>query len=137
MIFNLAKLNSDNKFIQNTDEVFKDTPLAQEDFSIEVQRLSRSEKIDVSSKAMDADGKLSAGEYSKQLFINSIVAVDGMTDENGNEITIQDKVRELIWEYAPDVLVEAVKNQIESFNVIEEKKSEPLETDSENTPIGT
>ena len=136
MIFNLAKLKEDSIFVTNTDSAFAGTTLADSPFSIEVKRLKREEKIDTMSKALDGEGNISNGVYSKTLFINSIASVDGMLDENGNPIGLEDGIREIIWEYGADILVDRVKKAIESFNAVEEKKSEVLEGDLEPTPIG-
>lgn len=119
MVLNLSKIKNDNKTVQV------------EDLLVEVKRLSRSEKIDVSTKAMGEDGEISSGEYSKAMFVASITDIDGLTDENGNKIGIEEHARELIWEYGEDKVVEAIKDAIQSFEVAEEKKSEELENESE------
>lgn len=134
MKFNLAKLKADNIIIANTDDVFAGTELAEEGFTVEVKRLTRAEKIDVSSNALDENGNVSQGEYSKAMFVSSIVAVGGFTDENGEEITIEKHVRELIWEYSPDQLVDEIRKAIESYRLVDEKKSELLESDLVDTP---
>ena len=124
MVFNLASLKQDNVLVTNTDEAFIGTSVAESPFAIEVKRLTKVEKIDTIGKSLDADGNISNGEYSKVLFINSIASTEGFQDENGNELTLEDGVREIIWEYAPDILVDKVKKIIEDFNGNEEKKSE-------------
>lgn len=137
MKFNLAKLKeNENVLITNTDEAFVGTELANEPFSIEIKRLSRAEKIDTMSNAVTSDGKISNGEYSKALFVASIASVENMVDEHGQELSIEDGIREIIWEYGSDVLVERIKAVIQSFNEIDEKKSELLEEDLNPTPIG-
>ena len=124
MIFNLASLKEDNTVITNTDEAFVGTTLADSPFSIEIKRLKRAEKIDTMSKAVDAEGNISNGQYSKALFVASIAKVDGITDENGTPLTFEDGIREIIWEYGADILVEKIKSVIQGFNKVEEKKSE-------------
>lgn len=136
MKFNLARINDQTKVIKSTDEAFEGTPLEGEGFAIEVKKLKRAEKIDTMSKAVLDDGTISNGEYSKALFISSIQAVSGFVDENEEEITIEDGIAELIWENAPDVLVEEVKKAIQSFNEIEEKKSDIPEQDLTVSQIG-
>ena len=137
MIFNLAKLTSENVILTNEDDQFVGTDLELQPFIIEVKRLTRAETIDVASVAMNEDGTLSGGKYSEAIFVSSIVSVDGFTDENNNPIGMDDKVVNLIWEYAPDTLVNAIKEKIESFKMNDEKKSESLENDSLDIPNGS
>ena len=137
MIFNLAKLKSENIILTNEDEQFVGTELELQPFMIEVKRLSRSEKIDVATKALGNEGTISSGKYSEVMFKEAIVSVDGFTDENQVPITLKDGVVGLIWEYAPDTMVNAIKDAIQSFDISEEKKSESLETDSLDTPTGS
>lgn len=136
MKFNLSELQDDNVIITNTDEAFIDTVLADEPFTIEVKRLKRAEKIDTMSASVDANGNISNGSYSKTLFINSITSVSGMVDENNQPLGIDEGIREIIWEYGSDVLVEKVKAVIQSFNAVEDKKKEEPESDLETTPVG-
>ena len=117
MVLNLSKIKNDNKTVQV------------EDLLVEIKRLSRAEKIDVSIKAMGEDGELSSGEYSKAMFIASIADIDGLTDENGNKIGIAEHARELIWEYASDKVVQDIRDAIQSFEIADEKKSEESETE--------
>ena len=128
MKFNLARLNEDTKIVANTDEVFAGTELAEQAFTVTVQKLKRADKIDTMSKAVKDDGTISNGLYSQALFVSSIQAVDGFVDENGANITLEDGVANIIWEYADDALVEEIKKAIQSFNKQEEaKKKEPEE----------
>lgn len=136
MKFNLSELQDDNVIITNTDEAFADTVLADEPFTIEVKRLKRAEKIDTMSASVDANGNISNGSYSKTLFINSITSVSGMVDENNQPLGLDEGIREIIWEYGSDILVERVKAVIQSFNAVEDKKKEEPESDLETTPIG-
>lgn len=136
MVFNLASLKEDNTVITNTDEAFIGTVLADSPFSVEIKRLKRAEKIDTMSSAVDENGNISNGEYSKTLFVNSIASVDGMVDENNQPLGLEDGIREIIWEYGSDTLVEKIKSVIQGFNEVEQKKSEELESDSEATQIG-
>ena len=137
MIFNLNKLKSENIILTNTDEQFVGTDLELQEFMIEVKRLSRADKIDVASEAMGENGTISSGKYSEAMFKASIVNIEGLTDEEGNAITMDTKAVDLIWEYAPDLMVNAIKEKIESFNVVAEKKSESLENGYQDTPIGS
>ena len=137
MIFNLAKLTSENVILTNEDDQFVGTDLELQPFIIEVKRLTRAETIDVARVAMNEDGTLSGGKYSEAIFVSSIVSVDGFTDENNNPIGMDDKVVNLIWEYAPDTLVNAIKEKIESFKMNDEKKSESSENDSLDIPTGS
>jgi ribosomal protein L22 len=136
MKFNLARLNEDTKIVANTDEVFAGTELAEQAFTVTVQKLKRAEKIDTMSKAVKDDGTISNGLYSQALFVSSIQAVDGFVDENGANITLEDGVAEIIWEYAPDALVEEIKKVIQSFNAIDEAKKKEPEEDLVVTQIG-
>ena len=70
------------------------------------------------------------------LFLASITAVDGFVDENQAPIGLDDGVADIIWEYSPDVLVNAIKDKMQSFTAVEEKKSEALEPDLVPTQIG-
>lgn len=137
MIFNLNRLKSENIILTNTDEQFVGTDLELQEFMIEVKRLSRADKIDVASEAMGDNGTISSGKYSEAMFKASIVNIEGLTDEEGNAITMETKAVDLIWEYAPDLMVNAIKEKIESFNVVAEKKSESLENGYQDTPIGS
>jgi len=136
MIFNLKKLNNDNKFLSNTDEKFIGTELELQEFTVEVKRLTRAQTIDMSVDSLDEKGQISSGEFSKLKFVNSIADVIGITNEDGQEIGIKEGARELIWEYAPDLLLNAIKETIASYDIAEQKKSESLETDSQNTQSG-
>ncbi len=137
MIFNLAKLNAENVVLSNEDEQFVGTELEMQSFMIVVKRLTRADKINVGADSADENGKISSGEYSKAMFVNSITEVDGFTDENQQPISIENSVRELIWEYSPDVMVEAIKKAIESFDIKDEKKSEEQEAPSLDIPTGS
>lgn len=136
MQFNLSKLTQENVILSNEDEQFVGTDLELQPFMIEVKRITRADKINIASDSANDEGIISSGEYSKAMFINSIVSVDGFTDENQTPITINENVRELIWEYAPDALVDAIKGKIQSYDVKEEKKSDEPEAPSLDTPIG-
>lgn len=137
MIFYLNRLKSENIILTNTDEQFVGTDLELQEFMIEVKRLSRADKIDVASEAMGDNGTISSGKYSEAMFKASIVNIEGLTDEEGDAITMDTKAVDLIWEYAPDLMVNAIKEKIESFNVVAEKKSESLENGYQDTPIGS
>jgi|FLOH01.1.fsa_nt_gi hypothetical protein len=136
MKFNLARLNEDTKIVANTDEVFAGTELAEQAFTVTVQKLKRAEKIDTMSKAVKDDGTISNGLYSQALFVSSIQAVDGFVDENGANITLEDGVANIIWEYADDALVEEIKKAIQSFNKQEEDKKKEPEIGVTDTQIG-
>ena len=136
MKFNLARLNEDTKIVANTDEVFAGTELAEQAFTVTVQKLKRADKIDTMSKAVKDDGTLSNGLYSQALFVSSIQAVDGFVDENGANITLEDGVANIIWEYADDALVEEIKKAIQSFNKQEEDKKKEPEIGVTDTQIG-
>ena len=137
MIFNLAKLKSENIILTNEDEKFVGTELELQPFMIEVKRLSRSEKIDVATKALGDEGAISGGKYSEVMFKEAIVNVEGFTDENQQPISLEAGVVGLIWEYAPDTMVNAIKDAIQSFDISEEKKSDQQEQDSLDTPNGS
>jgi len=117
--FNLAKLKENNKVsVKNTDEAFDNSPLANQEFEVVVSKLTRSQKIDIATEAMDGE-KISNGKYSKAMFIKSIREIEGM------EVEGEADIREVIWEYGDDVLVDAIKQAIDSFtNADEEKKSD-------------
>jgi len=132
----MLKKQNETVILDNTDEAFNGTPFANEAFMIEVTKLPRSESINMLSSSVDEDGNIKQGDYSKNLFIASITAVDGFVDENQAPIGLDDGVADIIWEYSPDVLVNAIKNKIQSFTAVEEKKSEALEPDLVPTQIG-
>ena len=136
MIFNLAKLKSENIVLTNEDEQFVGSDLELQPFMVEVKRLSRADKIDVAGEAMDDNGEISSGKYSESMFKASIVSADGFTDELQQPISMEGGVVDLIWEYAPDTLVNAIKEKIQSFDILAEKKSEASEVDSLDTPVG-
>ena len=122
--------------LDNTDEAFVGTPLASEAFMIEITKLKRADNINLLHSSTDEDGNIKQGTYSKNLFIASITSADGFVDENQVPIGVEDGVAEIIWEYSPDVLVNAIKVKFQSFTAIDEKKSETPENDSETTPVG-
>ena len=124
MKLDLTKLQNDTKEVEHDDCI------------VTVKRLTRSEKIDLSSNALGEDGKIQMGEYSKLMFVNSIEDVEGLTNEANQPITVEEHARELIWEYAPETFVNDIKDAIESFTKADEKKSELLEDDSIPTQIG-
>lgn len=136
MILNLSKLTNQNIVLSNEDEQFIGTDLELQPFMIEIKRLSRADKINVATESVSENGTISSGEYSKAMFINSIVAVEGFTNENNEPITLEKQVRELVWEFAPDALVNAIKEKIDSFDIKEEKKSEEQEPVLADTPNG-
>ena len=135
MIFDLTKLKNDNIILTNEDDQFNDTDLQGQSFTSEIKRLSRADKIDVATESMTEDGKISSGKYSEAMFKAAIVDVDGFTDENHMAIPTDHAIG-LIWEYAPDTLVEAIKAKIQSFDIMSEKKSEVSTTDFQDTPAG-
>ncbi len=136
MIFNLTKLTVANVIVSNEDEQFVGTGLDLQPFMVEVKRLTRADKINIAQTSADDNGKIGTGEYSQAMFINSIVAVDGFVNEHQEPITIDKKVRELIWEHAPDEMVQAIKKAIESFDIKDEKKSEEQEAPLLDIPNG-
>lgn len=136
MVLNLSRLNNDNIIISNTDDKFVGTELEMQDFTIEVKRLDRAATIDISMGALDADGKIQTGKFSKLKFIGSIVEAVGFKDENGNDIGEAQHIKELIWEYSPDSLLTAIKEAIASYDITDEKKSDSLESDSQLTQTG-
>jgi len=114
--FNLAKLKENNKVsVKNTDEAFDNSPLANQEFEVVVSKLTRSQKIDIATEAMDGE-KISNGKYSKAMFIKSIREIEGM------EVEGEADIREVIWEYGDDVLVDAIKQAIDSFTKADEEK---------------
>ena len=136
MVFNLSKLNNnENIVLSSTDEIFTNTSLANQGFSIEIQKINRADGIDMLTGSVDSEGNISNGQYSRALFIASIVAVDGFVDENQQPITIEDGIREILWEYGDDLLIDAVKSKIKGFKAYEEKKSESQEPGLENTQV--
>ena len=137
MQINVAKLKANTEVvITDKDECFVGTDLEGADFEVVVKRLSKVEKIDTAQEGQDDEGNFSNGLYSKALFTKSIVDVVGIKNELGQELTIEDGVADIIWEYAPDALSDRIKEVIQSFNKSEQKKSESLETDSAVTPAG-
>ncbi len=125
----MLKKNNESIILDNTDEAFTGTPLADESFMIEISKLKRADNINILNGSVDEDGNIKQGDYSKKHFIASISAVDGFVDENQAPISIEDGVRELIWEHGSDVLVTTINSKIKSFNILEEKKTEVLEDD--------
>ena len=125
----MLKKTNESVILDNTDEAFAGTPLADESFMIEISKLKRADNINLLSGSVDEDGNIKQGDYSKNQFIASISAVDGFVDENQAPISIEDGVRELIWEHGSDVLVTTINSKIKSFNILEEKKTEVLEED--------
>ena len=124
----LQKTN-DSVILDNTDEAFVDTPLANESFMIEISKLRRSDNINLLTDSVGEDGKIKQGDYAKRLFITSITAVDGFVDENQAPISLEDGVANVIWEYSPDALINAINAKIQGFTAIEDKKKEVLEDD--------
>lgn len=125
----MLKKKDESVILDNNDEAFVGTEFASEPFSIEITKLRRSANIDILTMSVGEDGNISQGDYSREMFVRSITDIDGFVDENQQPLTVADGIAEIIWEYSPDVLVNAIKAKIQSFNAIEEKKSEPLEQD--------
>jgi len=133
MIFDLAKLKNDTKVVTQDD--FIGTALENDNFSIEITKINREDKIDVASESLKNDGDISLGKYNKNLFIGSIVAVSGFVDSENNEYDLE-TAKNLIWEYAPDILIEKIKTIVEDFDKTDEKKSESPEQDFTPEQIG-
>ena len=125
----MLKKNNESIILDNTDEAFAGTPLADETFMIEISKLKRADNINLLSGSVGEDGTIKQGDYSKTQFIASITNVDGFVNENQEPINIEDGVRELIWEHGSDLLVTAINSKIKSFSDIEDKKKEVLEDD--------
>ena len=136
MKLQLSKLENGVTVIDNTYPLFEGTELAEDIFSIEVKRLSRADTIDISQKAFDEDGNISNGEYSKALFIASLGDATGFYDEDGVELESGDQLKEVIWEIAPNKLVEAIKNEISNFQAGEVEKKSETETSMTAMPDG-
>ena len=134
--FNLAKLNENEVTIDNTHEAFNGTEFADKPFKIELKRIKRTNKIDIQSESIGEDGKMKFGTYTKKVFVQSIIGVDGFVDENNEPITLEDGIREIIFEYGDDLLVNAIKNEIEAMDKAESEKKSELPTGLEATPIG-
>ena len=132
----MLKKQNETIVLDNTDEAFADTVFANEPFIIEISKLPRAETINILTGSVDDEGVLKQGDYSKLLFIASITNVDGFVDENQQPIGLEDGVSEIIWEYSPDILVNAIKAKIQSFNAVEEKKKETSEQDLVGIPAG-
>lgn len=127
------KLNrsSDNVILSSEDEQFVGTILEGQGFTIEIKKILRAEGIDSAQKASNTDGSFSNGAYSKANFCDGIVTISGITNEDETTATAED-----IWEYAPNILVGAVRKVIDGFNAIDEKKSELVEQDSNDSQTG-
>ena len=72
----MLKKTNDSVILDNTDEAFVGTPLADETFMIEISKLKRADNINLLSGSVDEDGNIQQGDYSKNQFIASISAVD-------------------------------------------------------------
>lgn len=135
MKINLAKLTeSREKVIASESDIFAEYPkLHNSGFEITIKRLGRSENIDIVTSLGE---NATAGERSKAVFINSITDVKGIEDEEtGNEITIENGIRELIWDYESDLASVLDAEMVKLTKGEEEKKSE-VEQDLEPTQIG-
>jgi len=126
------KINNEEMVEKVTGEDFEGTPLEGQDFEIEVRKLNRTEKIDASSKAMDKDGNLSNGSYSKALFTSSIANITNIINPETQEILSADE----LWDYAPDILINKISKTIESFTKAEDEKKSDSENGLNPTQIG-
>lgn len=134
MKINLAKLKEQQEVvISSTDEIFKNyESLFDTGFSITIKRLGRTEQIDlVSGLGEDT----SAGERSKAFFVNSIIDVSGFEDENGTPMEMEHGIRDLIWDYMPN-LATILEKEIAKLSKAEEEKKSDNESDSEDMLIG-
>ena len=135
MKFNLNKIKKGTLLIANSDAAFIGTALELQEFTIEVQKLSRADKIDVAGKAVNSDGEISNGQYSQAIFCASIVAVDGIDIVNDNGDVYSDEElkehsickKEFLWEIAPNEMIEEIKRVIASFDIEEVEKKSDLE----------
>jgi len=132
----MIKKKSETTTLRNTEDVFKGSPFEAEPFAIEIKKISRSERINLLSGSVNEDGTIKQGDYSRDLFVLSIISVEGFVDENQTPLTVEDGVALIIWDNGSDLLVDAVKDKIQSFTAVEEKKSETLENDLPTTPVG-
>lgn len=132
----MIKKNSETTTLRNTEDTFKGSPFETEPFAIEIKKISRSERINRLHESVNEDGTIRQGDYSRDLFVSSIVKVEGFVNEEQEPLTVEDGVALIIWENCPDLLVDAIKDKIQKFTAIEEKKSETLENDLPTIPAG-
>lgn len=133
MKINLAKLTeSREKVITSDSDIFEGTDLHNQGFSVTIKRLGRTEQIDM---IQELGEDATAGKQSKAIFINSIVGVEGFEDENGTPMGLEHGVRELIWDYFPE-LTTILEKEITALTKGEEEKKSDSEIDSEPTLIG-
>jgi len=133
MILTKDQLQTEKKTItlKNTDELFKGTSFASEEFSITIKQLDRSDAINVLINSSDISGDpddikitTNSGNSSKEKFIASIVSWEGLKDENGNDIPCTHEMKEAIWNgEGLDVLVAAVQTKIYEFDKKEIKEA--------------
>ncbi len=144
MRFNLARLN-ETKTITNANEAFAGTTLADEPFSIEIQKLQRTDQLNVTYDSTKPDGSFSNALYSQNLFMLSLKSISGITNEAGEHLeldavySIEDTEftgREFLWNNFPNAVIKEITDTIRSFDEIEDKKKEELETVSSVTQIG-
>ena len=132
----MLKKKNETVILDNTNEVFEGTPFANEPFMVEIKKISRSERINLLSSSVGEDGMIKQGDYSRDLFVLSVCGADGFVNENQEPLNVEDGVALMIWDNGSDLLVDAIKDKIQSFTAVEEKKSETLEIDSPTIPAG-
>jgi hypothetical protein len=137
MKLNLKKIEDNKIELTNNSIVFADTELANSEFSVTIQKLNRADKIDVAQNSFDGEDTIKMGLYSKNLFMTSIVNAQGFTNEDGAELEFNEDLKEVIWEIAPDELINAIKDITDGFNKSDEEKKSDTEILTQNMQDGT
>jgi hypothetical protein len=133
MTLTKQQLQTEKKTItlKNTDELFKGTSFASEEFSITIKQLDRSDAINVMINSSDISGDAedfkittNSGNASKEKFISSVVSWEGFKDEEGSDIPCTHEMKEAIWNgEGLDILVAAVQSKIYEFDKKEIKEA--------------
>jgi len=115
--------------LSNQSEVFAESELVNEDFSVTVCPLSKVDEINMMQDCINTDtNKIDAGKYSKALYVMSISNTTGFLNELGEELEMGEELEQFLWEDAPSLLQTAIKDVIDGFKKDEnEKKSETVD----------
>ena len=123
--------------LTNESEVFNDTELSSENFSVEIKPLKKVDTINLMQECVVEDtNKINVGEYSKQLFTTSIVNASGFTNEDDEELECDSALKDYLWEDAPEELITAIKDVVDGFKKADEEKKSEIEDLQEITQNG-
>ena len=122
--FDTENLKKETALISSTDAVFKDTDLENTGFKIMVREPMREDVTNFIHANVNDKGDVNQGSFQKALFLNGIVAVEGIVDKNQNPITLEDGVREILFEYSSQILKDEIFSKIQSLTESSNKKKE-------------